>query len=89
MSNRYVLGRAIGSTGSHMVLDLEPCTLAEAQGKIRWQREPGGHSDFEWRICTLENGVFVDEKGQPQMVHRSPYTQEAWDRFCRTYGAKG
>lgn len=64
-------------------------TLAEAQGKIRWQREPGGHSDFEWRICTLENGVFVDEKGQPQMVHRSPYTQEAWDRFCRTYGAKG
>ncbi|MCG7348838.1 hypothetical protein [Sphingomonas sp. ACRSK] len=70
-----------------MVLDLEPCTLAEAKRKISWQHQPGGHTDFEWRICILVNGVFMDDEGMPQMVHRSPYTQETWDRFCRTYGA--
>ena len=87
MKKYYALGRPMGSTGSCMVLDLEPNTLAEVQRTIRWQGQPGGHN-FEWHVCILVNGVFMDEAGKPMMVHRSPYTAEAWDRFCRTYGVQ-
>lgn len=87
MSDRYVLGRAKGSAGSCMVLNLEPETLAKAQSSVRWQGRGFGETEYEWHICTLVNGVFLNAAGDPMMVHRSPYTAEAWDRFCAAYGA--
>ncbi|HIV77269.1 MAG TPA: hypothetical protein H9899_07075 [Candidatus Sphingomonas excrementigallinarum] len=86
MSRWHILGRPKGSTGGHIVLNLDPATRADAMSSIAWQHQPRGFSDFEWRICKLENGVFIDDEGNPHMVHSAPYTAEAWDRFCRTYG---
>lgn len=77
-ADRYVIGAA--HTDDPWVLNLEPMNESRAEQSIRWQRIGQGQFDPPdyWKIVTHDELVQL----LPTMS-RSPYTEEAWDRFVQ------
>jgi hypothetical protein len=75
----WVIGAAQTDEPWLLNLDATYKTEARAQSAINWQRIGQGQFDPPgyWKIIT------TDELREllPSMT-RSPYTQEAWERFC-------